>query len=187
MRTAIKSQITFFWSYLPLSNDKFSQTYNGDNVVQTIATSFLIQSLSILQVTRTAIKSRMNSTSSHIRLFMSELLALECWKAHFWPCPIDSAFNFDQIFIKLAGNQDSHKFSDEFADISLRSYLSLRAEKAHIWPCPIKCLHFDRSSLNLQVARTAINSQMSSNFSQIRLLTSGLLVLQCRKLAPIYL
>ena len=29
-------------------------------------------------------------------------------------CPIDSTFNFDQIFIKLAGNRGSHEFSDEF-------------------------------------------------------------------------
>ena len=31
-----------------------------------------------------------------------------------WPCPIDSAFSFDQIFIKLAGNQDRHKILVKF-------------------------------------------------------------------------
>ena len=41
-------------------------------------------------------------------------MPLRAEKAHIWPCPIDSAFNFDRIFIKLAGSQDSHKFSDEF-------------------------------------------------------------------------
>ena len=121
-----------------------------------IATSLLIQSLSVWQVIRTAIKSGMSSTSSHIRLFTSELLALECWKspyshqsylplsaekAHIWPCPIHSAFNFDWLFIKFADNQDSHKFSDVWistrSDFSLRSFLPLRAEKAHSWPCPI--------------------------------------------------
>ena len=85
----------------------------------------------------------MSLTSSHIRLFTSELLALECWKAHIWPCPIDSAINFDQIFIKLAGNQDSHKFSDELEFRPDQTFhlgvifLPLRAKKAHNWLCLI--------------------------------------------------
>ena len=89
------------------------------------ATSFLIQSSSILQVTRTAIKSRMNSTSSHIRLFTSRVTCPRVLKK-----PI-----FDLV----------------------RSIV------------PSILI---RSSSNLQAARTAINSRMSSNFGQIRLLTS---------------
>ena len=48
-----------------------------------------------------------------------ELAALECLKISHrlimgkW-CLQASSFIFDRIFIKLAGNQDSHKISDEF-------------------------------------------------------------------------
>ena len=59
------------------SNQKLPLTYNGENVVWRITTSFLIRSSSVLQVTRTAITSRMNLISGQIGLFTLELFALE--------------------------------------------------------------------------------------------------------------
>ena len=58
---------------------------------------FLIRSFEYLQVMRTCIKSRMNSNFDQIGQLVTELAAL-----------------FDQIIIKVAGNQDRHKSSDEF-------------------------------------------------------------------------
>ena len=46
-------------------NRKFPLTYDGENVVRSITTSFLIGASSNLQVTRTSIKSRINSISGH--------------------------------------------------------------------------------------------------------------------------
>ena len=56
----------------------------------------------------------MSSTSATSDYSRQSYLPLSAEKIHIRPCPIDSAFNFDRIFIKLAGNQDSHNFSDEF-------------------------------------------------------------------------
>ena len=52
-------------------------TYNGKDVVNTPALSFLIRSSSFLQVTRTTIRSRMSSKFSKIRPWTAELPALE--------------------------------------------------------------------------------------------------------------
>ena len=52
-------------------------TYNGKDVVNTPALSFLIRSSSFLQVTRTTIRSRMSSKFSKIRPLTAELPALE--------------------------------------------------------------------------------------------------------------
>ena len=65
----------------------------------------------IWQVTRTGIKSRTSSNFARICPLTSELPVLECRKKC---CGHDSAFSFDQIFFKLADNEDSHKISDEF-------------------------------------------------------------------------
>ena len=56
--------------------------YNGENVVDTTAPSFLIGSLSNLQVTRIGIKSRMCLHLGHIWLLNSGLLTLEHMKLH---------------------------------------------------------------------------------------------------------
>ena len=49
----------------------------GENVVATLATSFLIGSYSFLQVTRTTITSRMSSNFGQVRPQIAELAALE--------------------------------------------------------------------------------------------------------------
>ena len=147
-------------------------------------------------------------------------------------CLHASSFIFDRIIIKVAGNQDRHKSSEEFdfragSDYSLWSYLPLNNEhfthskmniSEAIWPVLIKFLcvaslgvgkgylrfwgkldqnsgvHGNkkapltyngengvstfsrlpliRSFLYLQVMRTCIKSQTSSNFGQIGPLTT---------------
>ena len=52
-------------------------TYNGKDVVNTPALSFLIRSSSFLQVTKTTIRSRLRSKFSKIRPWTAELPALE--------------------------------------------------------------------------------------------------------------
>ena len=56
---------------------KFPLTYNGENLVSTLALSFLIESSSFLQVTRTTIKAWMSSNLGRIPPLTSELAALE--------------------------------------------------------------------------------------------------------------
>ena len=58
-------------------NRKLPLTYNGENIVRSVTTSFLIGASSNLQVTRTSIKSRTSSISGQIGLFTLVLLALE--------------------------------------------------------------------------------------------------------------
>ena len=54
-----------------------SHSYNGENVVNTLAPSFLIGSSSYLQVTRTSITSRTSSKFGQIGPRTTELAALE--------------------------------------------------------------------------------------------------------------
>ena len=57
--------------------NKFPYTYNGRNVVNTLAPSFLIGSSLFLQVTRTIIKAWMSSNFDGISLPTAELPAPE--------------------------------------------------------------------------------------------------------------
>ena len=85
-----------------------------NNVVTTLAHSFLIGSSSFLQATRKSIISWMGSKFSRIRPGAFELPALE----HLEKIPIDlqlkkycnhsSAFNFEWIFFILAYNKDNY-------------------------------------------------------------------------------
>ena len=75
------------------------------------------------------------------------------------------------VFIKLTGNKDRHKISDEFefsviSDQSFWSYVHLIAEKM--------MSSFSQSSLigslsNLEVTRTGIKARMSSNLGRVGL------------------
>ena len=100
-------------------NRKPPLTYNGENDVSTFSRLFLIRFFLYLQVTRTCIKSRTSSNFSQIKPFTMELAALERLKISHWlimgKCHLQaSAFIFDRIIIKVAGNQDRYKSSDEF-------------------------------------------------------------------------
>ena len=97
---------------LPLTN-------NGQNGVPAFSQSPSIGTLSNLQVTRTGIKSRMNSNLGWVGLFTTEVFALERsldfewrkWCIHLFSVTVNS------VFIKLTGNEDRHKLSDEFGRI----------------------------------------------------------------------
>ena len=63
-------------------------TYNGKDVVNATAPSFLMGSSSFLQATRTAIRSRMSSKFSKFRPWIVESPVLECLKNQYfvlWP------------------------------------------------------------------------------------------------------
>ena len=63
-------------------------TYNGKDVVNAPAPSFLMGSSSFLQAIRTTIRSRMSSKFSEFRPWMAELPAIECLKNQYfvlWP------------------------------------------------------------------------------------------------------
>ena len=80
-------------------------SYFGENFVGMIAPSLLIRSTSNLQVIR---------NPSQIRLFTSELLALECQKRHIGRCPEHNLFSIYVIFMRLADKQNMHKLLDKF-------------------------------------------------------------------------
>ena len=61
-----------------------SYLHNQENLVATLAPSFLIGSSSFLQVTRTTIKSRVSSNFGPIRSWTVELAALECLEKSPW-------------------------------------------------------------------------------------------------------
>ena len=65
-------------------NRKLPLTYNRENIVRSIITSFFIRASSNLQVTRPSLKSQTSSISGQIGLFTLELLALERRKTFPW-------------------------------------------------------------------------------------------------------
>ena len=113
-----------FWGRLDQNsgfhgNRKPPLTYNGENDVSIFSRLFLTRSFLYLQVTRTCIKSRTSSNFSQIGPLTTELAALERLKnSHrliMGKCCLHaSSFIFDRIIIKVAGNQDRHKCSQEF-------------------------------------------------------------------------
>ena len=63
-----------------ITRDSSHRIIIGENVVNTLAPSFLIGSFSYLQVTRTTIISRTCSNFAQIRIRTAELAALELLK-----------------------------------------------------------------------------------------------------------
>ena len=105
-------------------NRKLLLTCNGKNGVSAFSQSPLIGSLSNLQVTRTGIKCRMRSNLGRVGLFTTELFALERFHWLWIGKMVFSSFLCyyeNSVFIKLTGNEDRHKISDEF---EFRSYLT---------------------------------------------------------------
>ena len=97
------------------SNRKLPLTHNVESDASTLTPSVLIQSLSNLQVMRTGIKSRRSSNFCQIRPLSSELGAVERLKKHRLIMVSPSYHtHFDRIFVKITGNQDRHKISNEF-------------------------------------------------------------------------
>ena len=87
----------------------------------------------------------------------------------------------NSVFIKLTGNKDKHKISDEF---EFRSYLTNHFGVT----CPLSgekndVSSFSQSSLigslsNLRVTRTGIKALMNLNIGQIRFFTLELFALE---------
>ena len=117
-------------------------TYNGENDFSTFCRLFLIRSFLYLQVTRTCIKSQTSSNFGQIGPLTTELAALECLKNFLWAyngkwCLHGSLFIFDQIIIKVAGNQDRHKSSVQF-----HFGLNQTTHFGVTWPWVMKISHF---------------------------------------------
>ena len=99
-------------------------------------------------------------------------------------CEHSSAYIFDRIFFILAGNEDSHKISDEFEmrTAELAAFERLKKKTlTHNGKDVVNnpALSFlIRSSSFLQVTRTTIRSRMSSKFSKIRPWTAELPALE---------
>ena len=103
-----------FWGRLDQNSG-----FHGENDVSTFSWLFLIRPFLYLQVTRTCIKSRTSSNFGQIGPLTTELAALERLKISHRLimgkcCLHASSFIFDRFIIKVAGNQDRHKSSDEF-------------------------------------------------------------------------
>ena len=90
-----------------------------DNVLTTLAPSFLIGSSSFFQVTRTTIKAWMSLNFKYNQSQTVELTALECHKTICIDlqceicCDHSSTFFFEWIFLNLAGKKDTHKSLNE--------------------------------------------------------------------------
>ena len=94
-------------------NRKPPLTYIGEKGFSTFSGLLLIRSILYLQITRTCIKSRTSSNFGQIGPMITELAALERLKISHRFIMGASLFIFDRIIIKVAGNQDRHKSSDE--------------------------------------------------------------------------
>ena len=100
-------------------NRKRPFTYNGESDVSKLTPSVLIRSSSNLHITRTGIQSWMSLNFGQIGSLPSKLGALERQNiSHIiligtWFLQA-TMFIFDRTFVKLAGNQDRYKMSDEF-------------------------------------------------------------------------
>ena len=87
--------------------------YNGENLVSTLGSPFLIESSSFLQVTSTTIISPTGLKFSEIQPGTAELAALEHLEKWEKCYEHSSAFIFGWIFIILAGDKENHKSLDE--------------------------------------------------------------------------
>ena len=177
-----------------MATNSSQKGYNGRNLGNTLAPSFLIGSCSYLQVTRTFIISRTSSKFGQIGPKTAELTALERLEKS--PlrlimeesCERSSSFIFDWINLILAGNEDMYKSLKEFKfrpDTTTNSRV--------ICPCTSKtcCEHssayiFDwMFFIFFQVTRTAITSRTSSKFGQIGPRTAELTALERLEKSPL--
>ena len=155
-----------------------------------LARSFLIESSSKLLVTRTGIKAWLSSILGGIRPLILELLALEWWKFH--------TFELEYLWIQLASldqilcvaslgwEKGCSMFwgrLDQNSGVhgNRKPPLTYNGENG---VSTFSRLLFIRSFLYLQVTRTCRKSRMSSNFGQIRPLTTELAALESLKNFP---
>ena len=155
-----------------------------------LARSFLIESSSKLLVTRRGIKARTSLISGQIRLFTLELLALE-WRK-FYTFEFEYLWgqlaNLDQILcvaslgvgkgcIMFWGRLDKNSGFHG----NRKPPLTYNGENG---VSTFSRLFLIRSFLYLQVTKTCIKSQTSSNFGQIGRLTTELVSLERLKNFP---
>ena len=113
MRANYLGQVQY-WGWSDYSHESYwpfgpNRHTIGKNIVLMIVTSFLIRSSSNLQITRTGIKSQTGSILAQFQLLAWELPTLEGLIDLGKCCLDDRDFIFYQIFIRLAGNEHSHK------------------------------------------------------------------------------
>ena len=89
----------------------------------TLATSFWIESSSVLQVTRTCMKAWMSSNFGLIPLPTAELSAIEHPENWNKCCEHSMAFIFDRMFFILAGNKDK----------AIKSRMSSKINQSQLW------------------------------------------------------
>ena len=155
-----------------------------------LACSFFIESSSKLLVTRTGLKARTCLISGRIRLLTLELLALE-WRK-FYTFELDYLWgkltNLDQILCvaSLGVEKGCIIFWDRLdqnsgAHGNRKPLLTYNGENG---VSTFSRLLLIRSFLYLQVTRTCIKSRTSSNFGQVRPLTTELTALERLKNFP---
>ena len=83
------------------------------DLVNSLASSFFVESSWNLQISMTWIKSWTSLKMDQIRPTIEELCALHYQNGHYWPCEQCSFFFFYWIFMKLADNNNMHIISDE--------------------------------------------------------------------------
>ena len=185
-------------------------TYNGENVVDTIAPSFFIRSSSNLQVTRTCIKSQNSVDFSQIWPLSFELLALERQKKKVvdttWlyflsdllqPCKQQdlsfgrdwSIFFFNQVTMKLVNKQNRHKVMDKFEiwqhpAIKLFKKLVDNLDRHEIWVWNLAILRYLLCSWLLKRASPYFTFWACWISGELPL-PIGLLVLLCEKIVLI--
>ena len=142
-----------------------------------------------LQVMRTCIKAWMSSNFGQIPLLTWELAAFERLKnrcCHFFSVAID------KIHFKFVGNEDIHNISDEFefrpdrtTDCGVscpwasKKYPHRLIMGKMVFPLFLCFFFFFIGSFwYFHITRTSIKALMSSNFRQIRLLTTELAALE---------
>ena len=139
-----------------------------------LARSFLIESSAKLLVTRTGIKAWTSLISGRIRLLTLELLALE-WR-NFYTFELeylwDQLANLDQILC-VASLGVGKGWLDQTSGVhgNRKPPLVYNGENG---VSTFSRLLMVRSFLYLQVTKTCIKSRTSSNFGQIRPLTTEL-------------
>ena len=157
-----------------------------------LACSFFIKSSSKLLVTRTGIKAWSSSILGWIRPLILELLALEWRKFHTLELQFEYLWsrltNLDQnlCVTSLGVGKDCIMFwgrLDQNSGVhgSRKPPLTYNEENR---VSTFSRLLLSRSFLYLQVTRTCIKSQRSSNFGHIGPLTTELAALECLKNFP---
>ena len=169
-------------------NRKLPLTCNGKNGVSAFSQSPLIWSLSNLLITKTGIKCQMSTNLGCVRLFTSYLplsipidFVWEEWCLHLFSVTMNS------VSIKLTGNEDRHKISDEF---EFWSYLPSHFGVTCPWEVKKNDVSgFSQSPLtgslsNLHVTRTGIKARTSSNWGRVGLFTLEFFTFEHRFLSP---